>query len=51
MPWTCFRWHDILIYRQNFMKIGTDVLAILRLSLRNLKSCKVGIMVDGIYEY
>jgi hypothetical protein len=38
------RWHDIYIL--SFMKIGTGVQAILRLRLRNLRGCFVGI-TDG----
>jgi hypothetical protein len=36
-----FRWHEI--YTPRFMKIGTDVQAILRYSLGNLRSSNVGI--------
>jgi hypothetical protein len=39
--WHGLRWHDINI--SDFMKIGTGVQAILRLDLRNLKGCNVGI--------
>jgi hypothetical protein len=37
---------DGMIYIQRFMKIGTDVQAILGFCLSNLKGCKVGI-TDG----
>jgi hypothetical protein len=32
------------VYILNFMKIGTDFRAVIRLCLRNLRGCKVGII-------
>jgi hypothetical protein len=43
--WHGLRWRDI--YVQSFMKIGTGVQKILRLGLRNLKGCNVGMTDDG----
>jgi hypothetical protein len=34
------------MYMPSFMKIGTGLQAILKLSLRNLRGCNVGITVE-----
>lgn len=38
-----------MIQISHFMKIGMGIKAILRLCLRNLRCCNVGI-IDGIYD-
>jgi hypothetical protein len=38
-----------MIYLPSFMKTGTEVQAILRICLTNLKGCNLGVS-DGIYD-
>jgi hypothetical protein len=41
----------VMIYITNLMRNGAGVQALLRLSLKNLKGCNVGITDEGIREF